>query len=171
LVLDRRLGLTLARRATDDKRDDDLVAREVLQGLDLEGRMIIVNPSLARREVAQAILDGGGDYVMIVGGGQPQLLEEIRQVFQERELSAGTSAATMAKTGDNWIEECCLTTSTALAGDSHWPGLEQVFRFERTVIIKETGQRRKAVAYGVTSLSPEQADAACLLCLLTTPLN
>jgi hypothetical protein len=56
--------------------------------------------------------------------------------------------------------------SDILMGYSDWPGLAQVFRLERQVIIKKTGEVRQEVAVGVTSLGHERADAAQLLALV-----
>jgi predicted transposase YbfD/YdcC len=64
------------------------------------------------------------------------------------------------------IEQRQLTASTALLGYTAWPGLQQVFQIERTITIKKTGRKRHEIVYGVTSLTPQQADAARLLLLV-----
>ena len=63
------------------------------------------------------------------------------------------------------VGRCCLTSSTALLRYSDWPGLQQVFRLERSVTYKKSGKRRQEIVYGVTSLSPAEANPARLLCL------
>lgn len=50
-----------------------------------------------------------------------------------------------------------------LRGYLDWPGVQQVFCIERTRRVG--GQRRREVAYGLTSLPSEKADAARLLAL------
>lgn len=65
--------------------------------------------------------------------------------------------------GHGRIGQRRLTASSALVGYALWPGLQQVFQIERTITIKKTGQRRHEIVYGVTSLTPQQADAARLL--------
>ncbi|MBI3988956.1 MAG: ISAs1 family transposase, partial [candidate division NC10 bacterium] len=117
-----------------------------------------------QREVAHTILEGGGDYGMIVKGNQPQFLEEIQVVFQQPNLLADTMAAVEARDiGHGRIEQRRLTASTALRGYSDWPGLQQVFQVERTVHVKKSGERGQEVVYRITSLSPERADPARLL--------
>ena len=59
-----------------------------------------------------------------------------------------------------------MQTSNVLMGYSDWPGLAQVFRLERQVIIKKTGEVREEVVAGITSLAPERADAVRLLALV-----
>src|SRR5215475_11069509 len=76
-----------------------------------------------------------------------------------------TAAATL-DLGHSRIEQRGLRTSDVLMGYSDWPGLAQVFRLERQVIIKKTGEVREEVVAGVTSLTPERADAAQLLALV-----
>jgi hypothetical protein len=44
-----------------------------------------------------------------------------------------------------------------------WPGLQQVFKVERQVTSLRTGKCTYEVAYGITSVPHERADAACLL--------
>jgi hypothetical protein len=43
-----------------------------------------------------------------------------------------------------------------------WPGLEQVFMVERSTTVKKTGEYYAETVYGITSLTPEQADASRL---------
>jgi Transposase DDE domain len=68
--------------------------------------------------------------------------------------------------GHGRIEQRRLETSDVLVGYSDWPGLAQVFRLERQVVSKKTGEVRTEEVVGVTSLEPEHADAARLLALV-----
>jgi len=68
--------------------------------------------------------------------------------------------------GHGRIEQRRIECSTSLTGYGYWPGLEQVFRLERTVTTKKTEQQRAGVVYGVTSLDPKRADASRLLSLV-----
>jgi len=45
-------------------------------------------------------------------------------------------------------------------------GVQQVYRIERRVIVKKTGEVREEVAYGITSLSAKEATPARLLRLI-----
>jgi hypothetical protein len=56
-----------------------------------------------------------------------------------------------------------LEASSALIGYLDWPGVQQVFRVQRRVVICRTGLVREEVVYGLTSLPPGRADAARLL--------
>jgi len=80
-AVSHRLGLTLGQAAVDDHTNEISVVQPLVRGLLLEGRVITVDALLTQRESAQAILDGGGDYVMPVKANQPQLLADIMTVF------------------------------------------------------------------------------------------
>src|SRR5436190_21172503 len=52
------------------------------------------------------------------------------------------------------IEVRCLTASDALpARFTTFPNVKQVYRIERRVLLKKTGEVREETAYGITSLS------------------
>ena len=60
-----------------------------------------------------------------------------------------------------------LQASNALtAAYCGWPGLPQVFRLERQRIDKRTGTRTVKIVFGITSLTPAQADATRLAAII-----
>lgn len=56
-----------------------------------------------------------------------------------------------------------IRVSGSLKGYSEFPGLEQVFKIERTRIINKTGEKSTVITDGCTSLTEKQADARTLL--------
>jgi hypothetical protein len=56
-----RVGVTLAQQAVDDKTNEIPVAVEMLQHLVLEGRIVPMDALLTQRQIAQQIVDAGGD--------------------------------------------------------------------------------------------------------------
>ena len=166
-VLSHRLGLTLWQQAVAHKTKEIPVLEEVLRGLIVAGRVITVDALLTQRAIAQRIVAGGGDYVMIVKGNQPQLQHDIHLVFQEPTALAETMPTSdTVDSGHGRIEQRRLTSSTALVEYSDWPGLAQVFEIERSGTMKKHGEQRHEVVYGVTSLSRAQADPERLLGLV-----
>ena len=163
-ALSQRLGLTLWQQAVADKTNEIPVLEEMLRELVVEGRVITVDALLTQRAIAERIVQGGGEYVMIVKGNQPQLHQDIHLVFQEAPaLAEPIAAAETVDSGHGRIEHRRLTVSAALLGYSDWPGLGQVFQLERCVTLKKGGEQRHEVVYGVTSLGPDRATPACLL--------
>lgn len=166
-ALSHRLGLTLAQQAVDDKTTEMFAIEDLLDALVLKGRVVTIDALHTQRFTAQTILDWEADYVMIVKDNQPEMLADIQLLFEELAVVADTvTQAEAVDAGHGRIERRQLVASTALADYLHWPGVQQVFRVQRTVTIKKTGQQRHVIVYGVTSLAPSQADAARLLRLV-----
>jgi hypothetical protein len=92
-VVSHRLGLTIAQAGVDDKTNEIPVAAQVLRGLVLEGRVFTMDALLTQRALAQQIVEGGGDYVMVAKGNQPQLREDIAAVFAAPPLRANGETA------------------------------------------------------------------------------
>ncbi len=162
-ALAHHVGVTLAQHAVDDKTNEITAVESLLCQLVLEGRIVTMDALLTQRHVAQAIVDKGGDYVMIVKENQPQLRADIELVFTLPPVGDRQETARTVDIGHGRIEQRNLTTSEALVGYSDWPGLTQVFELGRHVICQKTSAERVEVVYGVTSLRPERATPERLL--------
>lgn len=105
-----RLGVTLGQRAVDDKTNEIPVAPELISQLVVTGRVLTMDALLTQREIARAIIDGGGDYVMVVKENQPRLYQDIDTLFATpppRPMSRGgkrppRTAGTDAPNGGSW---------------------------------------------------------------------
>jgi predicted transposase YbfD/YdcC len=165
-VLAHRLGLTLMQQAVAAKTNEIKEVETVLSQIVLAGRVVTMDALLTQRQVAQTIVNAGGDYVMIVKENQPQLKADIELVFTMPPVGDRQESVRTVDVGHGRIETRNLTTSEALVGYSDWPGLAQVFEVGRHVITKKTGTERVEVVYGVTSLSPERATPGRVLALV-----
>ena len=162
-ALSHHIGLTLAQQAVSDKTNEITQVETVLRQLVLPGRVFTMDALLTQRHVAQAIVDGGGDDVMIVKENQPQLHADIELVFTLPPPGDPQPSARTVDIGHGRIEQRNITTSEALVGYTDWPGLAQVFEIGRHVITQKTGVERVEVVYGVTSLRPERVSPGQLL--------
>jgi DDE_Tnp_1-associated/Transposase DDE domain len=156
-VLAHRAGLTLTQQAVAAKTNEIKEVETVFGQLVLTGRIVTMDALLTQRQVAQTIVEAGGDYVMIVKGNQPQLKADIALVFTLPPAGDRQESTRTVDVGHGRIETRNLTTSAALVGYSDWPGLAQVFEVGRHVITPKTEKERVEVVYGVTSLRPERA--------------
>lgn len=167
-ALSHRLGLTLFQRAVEDKTNEIGAIEELLKGLFLQGKIITMDALLTQRKVAQQILEGGGNYVMMVKGNQSQLLSTIEGALQGVEFHS--QKASQSKSLDchhGRIEERSIVVSSVLSKQEEvWPGLEQIFELKRYRVEKASGKASVEVVYGVTSLSREKASAEELLRLV-----
>jgi predicted transposase YbfD/YdcC len=165
-VFAHRLGLTLTQQAVAAKTNEIKEVETVLSQIVLAGRVVTMDALLTQRQVAQTIVDAGGDYVMLVKENQPQLKADIELVFTMPPVGDRQESVRTVDVGHGRIETRNLTTSEALVGYSDWPGLAQVFEVGRHVITKKTGAARVEVVYGVTSLSSERATPGRVLALV-----
>ena len=80
-VLAHRAGLTLTQQAVAAKTNEIKEVETVFGQIMLTGRIVTRDALLTQRQVAQTIVEAGGDYVMIVKDNQPQLKADIELVF------------------------------------------------------------------------------------------
>ncbi|MET0622160.1 MAG: ISAs1 family transposase [Pyrinomonadaceae bacterium] len=163
-ALSHRLGVVVAQLAVPDKSHEIGHLEPLLEALVLDGRVVTADALHTQREVARAVISRGGDYLLPVKENQPALRQDIALVFAHRQELADT--ITSAQTTDcrgGRVETRRLCASTALQGYLTWPGHAQVLELHRMVTDKRTGETRREVVYGITSLAPEQASAAQLL--------
>lgn len=75
------LGTILASVRIPAETNESKIALELVQGLVLEGKLIVGDAAYCQHETCQAIVDSGGDYLVTVKANQPQLLRDVAQAF------------------------------------------------------------------------------------------
>lgn len=161
-----RLGVTLGQIAVGDHTNEISVVLDLLSELVVKGHVFTTDALLTQQALAREILGRGGDYVFVVKQNQPQLYEDIEYLFQPPLPLLKGENWPVAETVDaahGRIERRRLQTSTMLNEYVEWPGVQRVFRLERQVIQKKTGEVKSQTVYGITSLSEEEADVDQLL--------
>lgn len=135
------------------------VAARLMQPLDWKGRVLIGDALYCQRCLCAALRQAGGDYLFLVKGNQPQLLEDVRLLFAplappkragEGVLRLAEQHAQTTEKAHGRVDIRSIRVSSELKGYSDWPGLEQVFEIRRCWQSK--GVWKEAVRYGVTSL-------------------
>src|SRR6266849_5805765 len=125
------------------------------------------------QKTGTALRLAGGDYLFLVKGNQPQLLEDLRVLFAppafakragEGVLRLPEQQAQTTEKAHGRLDIRSIRVSSELKGYSDWPGLEQVFEIRRCWQSK--GVWKEAVRYGVTSLPallaiPERVRHRC----------
>jgi predicted transposase YbfD/YdcC len=71
--------LSLGQVAVDGKSNEITAIPQLLALLDLEGALVTIDAIGCQKKIAQQIVAGGGDYVLVVKGNQEHLLEDIQQ--------------------------------------------------------------------------------------------
>jgi predicted transposase YbfD/YdcC len=164
-------GLVLAHEpitADGDKAEAELsVAPALVARLDWRRRVLTGDALFCQRDLCRQVGAAGGDYLLLVKENQPALHDAIALLFDPPpELAVlplldRRDATTVERGHGRTDERRHLVASTDLNGYLDWPGVAQVCRLERTW--RGQGKRHRALHYGITSLTPEQADPARLL--------
>lgn len=77
-------GMTLGQVAVDDKSNEITAIPQLLEMLELSGAIVSIDAMGCQKEIAQDIVDGGGDYVLAVKDNQPTLYDAVESFFVER---------------------------------------------------------------------------------------
>lgn len=168
-------GVVLMQVEIGDRENELSAAPRVLELLDLQGKIVTGDAMFTQRALSAQIVAAGGDYLWPVKDNQLHVRQAIEQLWQPEVYVKGFSPApsdfrtarTLDK-GHGRMEERTLTTSSLLNDYLDWPDVGQVFRLERRFTELKTHRTMQEVAYGLTSLTADEADPARLLQLVRT---
>jgi predicted transposase YbfD/YdcC len=76
-----RNQLVLAQERVETKANEITAVPQLLQVLALNGCLVSIDAIGCQREIAQQILDHGGDYILALKENQPTLWEEVQSLF------------------------------------------------------------------------------------------
>jgi predicted transposase YbfD/YdcC len=146
---------------------EQTVAPRLIARLDWQGRVLTGDALYCQRTLCAQVLAAGGDYLIEVRDNQPTLHADLHLLFDPPHRSLPLTDRREAHSSDDGHgrhrERRTLVASTDLTAYLDWPGLAQVWRWERTW--QEQDPSKREVRYGITSLPPAVADAARLLAL------
>ena len=130
--------------------------------IDFAGRTFTADALLTQRKLAAHVRDRGAHFVFTAKANQPTLLDDIELFFRDRGEPDFREPHRLAH---GRIESRAVWTTTRLDGHLTFPHVGQAFLVERTVVFKKSGRTAVERAYGITSHSPDTADAERLLAL------
>ena len=81
-------GIALGQVATEEKSNEITAIPQLLEQIDLTGSLITIDAMGCQKEIARAIVDGGGDFVISLKDNQPKLKEAIERT--SRNTLSGT---------------------------------------------------------------------------------
>ena len=128
--------------------------------LDIDGHTITGDALLTQCKLASYLIDRKAHYVFIAKDNQPKLAEAIRLHFECRGTACYTEPSRLAH---GRFESRSIWTSTELNNCLNFPFVGQVFAIQRNTTDKKTGKKSDEIAYGLTSHSPESANAERIL--------
>lgn len=160
--------LVLAQMRVDDKSNEIVALPAVLGLLDLNECVVTIDAMGCQLNVAQAIVDDGGDYILRVKDNQPNLHSDIERLFDWAESPQRSQdetlqwvAASETDGGHGRVEERELLASEELEGlaSTHrWPGIKSVERVTSYRHIKDhTSVEKRYYISSLPARTPQQA--------------
>jgi predicted transposase YbfD/YdcC len=153
-----RQRLVLGQVKVAEKSNEIIAIPKLLEMLSIEGATVTIDAMGCQRDIAQAILDGKGNYALALKGNQGTLCEDV-EVFVAEQKANGFKDTTVSRhetiDGDHGRIETRTTTvihDVAWLQERHkWPGLQGVIIVESR---REIGDKiEKDTRLYVTSLA------------------
>ena len=143
------------------KRTNEIAtAIPLFDTLDIAGKDITADALLTQREIARYLVGREAHYHFIVKRNQPTLFKDMKTYFEGRKEP---DYVEYVPPDHGRIEVRKIWTTTSLNGYLDFPHIGQAFVIERQSTEKKSGKISHEVAYGITSRTPEEADAKRLL--------
>ena len=165
-LVEHSSATVLAQQQVSRKRDERSAVPLLLAQRDLRNTVISLDALHTLKPTARLILSLGGDYLMVVKNNQRTLYEFLDMLFSlpahPADHEVWDQSGPTSEKGHGRLETRTLISGNAHIEDVDWPGVGQVIRRECERIEVKTGKVTHEVSYGLTSLSPERADAAML---------
>jgi predicted transposase YbfD/YdcC len=73
--------LTLGQVAVDEKSNEITAIPKLLEMLDLSGALVTIDAMGCQKAIAKKVVDGGGDYLLVVKANQERLHDDIMKTF------------------------------------------------------------------------------------------
>lgn len=137
------------------------VARALLATLALRGWTVTGDAQYCQRDLSEAVVAAGGDYLWAVKENQPSVREAIATLFALPPPGATFGRVVRHTRHGDRHEVRTLVCSDALVGYLDWPHIGQVCQLER--VVTRRGQTSRELAWAITSAPPQRASAQRLL--------
>jgi predicted transposase YbfD/YdcC len=164
-------GLVLAQAEVGKKENEIVVAPKIISQVLLAGMIVVADAMHTQKAFSTQVVSAGANYVWTVKDNQPRTRWAIQKLFVQEvcnlqkgvSLSADIQIATTINKRHGRIEQRTLMSSTQLNDYLDWPHVAQVFRIERIVQHAHAKGTTREVVYGLTSLTPQEAEPEKLL--------
>jgi predicted transposase YbfD/YdcC len=154
-------GLTLGQVAVDTKSNEITALPQLLDLLDLQDKIVTTDAMGCQKEVAQTIVEGGGDYLVAVKGNQPTLHTELQAAFAQApapKLRSSRRATTFEKGHGRYeqrtVEVLPAQEYLSAAQRALWAGVLSLVMVTRVVWEQATEAQSTEVRYFLSSLPP-----------------
>lgn len=145
--------LCLAQEIVGEKSNEITAIPVLLEMLDIKGCTVTTDAMGCQKQVAEAIIDKDGDYVLMVKDNQPELKAQVEKVFLLKEKTSASEELT--DIGHGRIEQrICIATSelTFLDVADEWKGLQSIAKIISERTDKRSGKQTVETRYYISSL-------------------
>jgi predicted transposase YbfD/YdcC len=163
-LYEAQTGIVLKEARVAEKANELTDVKSFLTQVLLQGRIISADALFTQRSFCQDVVVSGGDYLLIAKENQPTLYDDVSLFFQEPPADClDWRTASTSNKGHGRLEHRMLWASTELNDflARGWYGVGQVFCIRRRV--QHPLKCTQEMVYGITSLTPKQADPSRLL--------
>jgi len=129
---------------TDDKSNEVTAIPALLDLLDIRKALVTIDAAGTQTEVAEKIVDKGGDYLLALKANQPTLHASVQTYFEERcdgQLLDSFETHERAHGRDETRRAWVSNTVISLESASRWKGLSTVVRIDSTRVVRGTTSR------------------------------
>ena len=165
-LVDHTSGVPVAMLGFADQGGELAALHDLLDRIDIQGKIITLDALHTVRKTAQRILDGGADYLMAVKSNARETFKFLSRIDWEL-VRDGHHAEEPAKAHGR-LEQRTIDVMTPLPKAINYPGVRQIARVQRyreTLKPAEGQTPSNETAYLITSLDASEASPAELLAL------
>ncbi len=157
-------GQVLAQLKSPGKGQELAAILQLLQMTDLKGAVVTIDAVACQKQVAQTVIDSGGDYLLCAKQNQPRLHASLKrhldEMILERFAGVPHDADEQIDAGHGRIERRRVWVTDQidwLAGREAWPGLKSVAVVESTREVPGQGTSTER-RYYISSLEAPSAE-------------
>lgn len=156
------MGTLPVKGSDEEKQTNEIkIAIPLLSGLNIQGKTITADALLTQRKFGRWLIEEkNAHYHFTVKGNQKQLLQDISFYFKNIHNKPDH---TTVNDGHGRIETRKIWVTTELNKYLLFPHVGQAFMIERTVFHQKKNRETQEIAYGITSKTPDLANAAQIL--------
>jgi len=159
----KKVGTLPVENSDEEKQTNEIkIAIPLLKNIDIQGKTITADALLTQQKIARYIVEEGkGHYHFTVKGNQKHLFEAITYYFEN--FDKEPDHITIDGIDHGRIETRKIWSTCDLNDYLYFPHVGQAFMIERITINKKSCKESHDVAYGITSKTPELANAEQVL--------
>ena len=151
-------GISLGQIAVDSKTNEIPAVKELIEMLDVEGKIITADAMHCQKETAEKIIDNKGDYVLQLKANQKNFYEDVYAMFDDKYMDETDTNCeyevfcTVEKSHGR-IEKrtCYVLNEIEFFTDylAEWKGLKKIFAVKREV--ERSGEKTSEISCYLSS--------------------